>query len=165
MRSVKVIKLIVAFCFGIIPMGTIHGQDVEYSHPLYEFSFEASPFWDQELHNYNGKVFEVINPNHNMRICMSFIPDCKNVRRHMKHLSGLNGLVCLQKPYDTILNNKKAVLMQGTCLQEKEPFRRFLIGIPGSDGLYLMEISCPAECYINHRSKLNSILASLRVEV
>ncbi len=83
----------------------------------------------------------------------------------MKQISGLNGLVCLQKPFDTILNSKKAVMMHGTCLQGKEPFRQLLIGIPCSDGLYLMEISCPAECYINYKAKVNTILGSLRVEV
>jgi len=165
MRSLKFIQLLVVFCLGIFPVGSIHGQIVEYSHPLHAFSFAASPFWDQEFHDYNGKVFEVTNPNHNMKISMSFIPGCKNARKHMKQISGLSGLVCLQKPYDTILNNKKAVMMQGTFMQGKEPFRQLLVGIPCGDGLYLMEISCPAECYKNHKSKVNSILHSLRVEV
>ena len=164
MRSLKFIQLLVAFCLGISPVGSIYGQIVEYSHPLCAFSFAASPLWDQELHDYNGKVFEVTNPNHNMKISMSFIPGCKNARKHMKQISGLSGLVCQQKPYDTILNSKKAVMMQGTCLKGKEPFRQLLIGIPGSDGMYLMKISCPSECYINHQTKVNNILKSLRIE-
>ncbi len=165
MRSLKFIRLLVVFYLGIFPIGSIFGQIVEYSHPLHAFSFAASPLWDQEFHNFNGKVFEVTNPNHNMKISMSFIPGCKNARKHMKQISGLSGLVCQQKPFDTILNSKKAVMMHGTCLQGKEPFRQLLIGIPCSDGLYLMEITCPAECYINHKAKVNTILGSLRVEV
>ena len=164
MRSLKFIQLFVVFGLGIFPVGSIYGQIVEYSHPLFAFSFAASPLWDQEFHDFNGKVFEVTNPNHNMKISMSFIPGCKNARKHMKQISGLSGLVFLQKPYDTILNSKKAVMIHGTCLQGKEPFRQLLIGIPSSDGLYLMEISCPAECYINHKAKVNNILSSLRVE-
>ena len=82
----------------------------------------------------------------------------------MKQISGLSGLVCRQKFYDTILNSKKAVMMQGTCLQGKEPFRQLLIGFPSSDGLYFMEISCPSECYINHKAEVNNILSSLRIE-
>jgi hypothetical protein len=165
MRSPKFIQLLVLFCLGISPMVSINGQIVEYSHPQHAFSFAASPLWDQEFHNVNGKVFEVTNPNHNMKISMSFIPGCKNARKHMKQLSGLSGLVILQKPYDTILNSNKAVMMHGTSLQGKEPFSQLIIGIPCSDGLYLMEISCPAECYINHKAKVNTILGSLRVEV
>jgi hypothetical protein len=164
MSSFKLIPLLVMFGLGIFPQGSIYGQIVEYRHPLVEFSFAASPLWDQELHNYNGKVFEVTNPNHNMKISMSFIPGCKNARKHMKQISGKSGLICLQKPYDTILNSKKAVVMHGTCLQGKEPFREMLIGIPGKDGLYFMEISCPSDCYINHKTKLNNILGSLRID-
>jgi hypothetical protein len=145
-------------------MDRIHAQEVEYSHPLHAFSFEASPFWDQELHNYNGKVFQVTNPNHNMSISLSFIPGRKNARRHMKQVSDQNGLICRQKPYDTILNRKKAVVMQGFCLQGKEPYSRLIIGIPGDEGLYLMEITCPSDCYINHRSKVNAILGSLKID-
>lgn len=157
--------LLVVLCLGILSMESIYGQRVEYTHPDYTFSFAASPLWEQEFHDFNGKVFEVTNPNHNMTISMSFIPDCKNARKQMKLISGLSGLVCIQKPYDTILNSKKAVMMHGTCLQGKESFQQLLIGIPCSDGLYLMQISCPSECYINHKAKVNTILGSLRVEV
>jgi len=165
MKSFKLIKLLFLLCLGILQASSGMAQNVEYSHPLHQFSFEASPYWTQELHNFNGKVYEVINPNHNMRILMSFVPDCRNAKKHMKSLSGKKGLICNQKPFDTILNQRKAVMMQGTCLQEKEPFQRLVIGIPGEDGLYLMEISCPVECYMNHRSRVRNILKSLRVKV
>jgi hypothetical protein len=100
-----------------------------------------------------------------MRILMSFVPDCRNVKKHMKSLSGKKGLICKHKPYDTILNQRKAFMMQGTCLQEKEPFQRLVVGIPGKDGLYLMEISCPVDCYVNHKSRVSDILGSLKVDV
>lgn len=157
---------IVAFLgMGLFMTGLLYGQGVVYRHPLYEFSFEASPSWNQVLHNYNGKVFEVTNPNHNMRISMSFVPGCKNARKHLRELSGQDGLICLQKPKDTILSRRKVVLMQGACVKEKEAYRRMLIGIPGNEGLYMMEISCPAECYLHHKAELNSILSSLRAKV
>jgi len=165
MKSVKYRQLFLVFCLGVLSLKPLHAQDVKYSHPLHKFSFEASPSWVQELHDFNGKVFEVTNPNNNMRIFMSFVPDCRNAKKHMKQLSAQKGLICSKKPFDTVLNERKAIMMQGTCLQEKEPFRRLLIGIPGDHGLYLMEISCPNECYINHKSRLHTILGSLRVEV
>ncbi|MEN8203265.1 MAG: hypothetical protein ABFS28_11765 [Bacteroidota bacterium] len=165
MKSIKLIQLLFLLCLGILQVTPLLAQNVEYSHPHHHFSFEASPHWVQELHDYNGKVFEVTSPNNNMQILMSFVPDCRNAKKHMKLLSGKKGLIYNQKPYDTVLNQRKAVIMQGTCLKEKEPFKRVVIGIPGSDGLYLMEICCPVECYMNHRSRLNSILGSLRVEV
>ena len=158
------IKLLLAASLGFLPMASLQGQDVTYSHPLDDFSFEASPSWDQMLHNYNGKVYEVIHPNHNMKISMSFVPGRKSARKQVKEISGLKGMVCSKKPYDTTLNHKKAVLLQGFCLEGKEPFKRLIIGIPGSDGLYLMEICCPVECYINHRTKVDAILSSLKVE-
>ena len=164
MKSLKIFGLLAVFGLGISSAGLIYGQTVEYSHPLFAFSFAASPLWNQEFHDFNGKVFEVTNPNHNIKISLSFIPGCKNPRKQMKQISGLSGLVCRQKPYDTILNSKKAVMMQGTCLQGKEPFRQLLIGFPSSDGLYFMEISCPSECYINHKAEVNNILSSLRIE-
>jgi hypothetical protein len=165
MKTIKQIEFFLLLYLGILLAGPGMAQNVEYSHPLHQFSFEASPSWIQELHNYNGKVFEVTNPNNNMQILMSFVPDCRNVKKHMKSLSGRKGLICSNRPYDTTLNQRKAVILQGTCLQEKEPFNRLVIGIPGKDGLYLMEISCPVECYINHKSRVSSILNSLKVEV
>lgn len=165
MKFVKLLQLFVIIGLGMSQAGLLMAQNVEYSHPLHSISIEASPSWVQELHSYNGKVFELTNPNNNMHILMSLVPDCRNVKKHMKRLSGKKGLICNQKPHDTILNQRKVVLMQGTCLQEKEPFKRVLIGIPSAEGLYLMEICCPAECYLNHKSRMNNILGSLRVEV
>lgn len=165
MKTFKLIEFFVLSCLGILIAGPGMAQNVKYSHPYHQFSFEASPSWVQQLHNYNGKVFEVTNPNNNMQILMSFVPDCRNAKKHMRSLSGRKGLICKNKPHDTLLNQTKAVIMQGTCLQEKEPVNRLFIGIPGKDGLYLMEISCPVECYINHKSRVSSILNSLRAEV
>ena len=164
MKNLKFIAICLLLCAGLFQTGKLLAQTVEYSHPLHEFSFEASPSWIQELHNYNGKVFEVTNPNNNMQILMSYIPNCRKVKKHMKTISAKKGLICKDKPHDTILNQKKAVMLQGTCLQEKEPFKRLVIGIPGEDGLYLMEITCPLECFNNHKSRVKSILGSLKVE-
>lgn len=164
MKYLKFIAICLLLGLGFFQTGSLLAQTVEYSHPLHQFSFEASPSWFQELHDYNGKVYEVNNPNHNMQILMSFVPDCRKVKKHMKTLSAKKGLICKDKPYDTILNQKKAIILQGTCLQEKEPFKRLVIGIPGEDGLYLMEISCPVECFKNHKSRVRSILGSLKVE-
>jgi len=165
MKSIKLIQVLFLVCLGLAGISSLKAQGIEYSHPLHKFSFEASPYWIQELHDYNGKVFELTNPNHNMKILMSFVPDCRNAKKHMRQLSGKKGLICNQKPYDTILNQRKAVIMAGTCLEKKEPFKRVVIGIPGKDGLYLMEISCPMDCYLNHQSRVKDILGSLRVEV
>lgn len=165
MKTEKLIQVVFLLCLGIMGLSAAMAQDVKYSHPFHQFSFEASPHWNQEMHNYNGKVFELTNPNHNMKILMSFVPDCRNPKKHLKNLSGKEGLICNQKPYDTILNQRKAIVMMGTCLQEKEPFKRLVIGIPAKEGLYLMEICCPVECYIDHRSRMQDILGSLKLEV
>jgi len=165
MKATKFIHLLFLMCLGILGANSLSAQEVKYSHPLHQFSFEASPYWIQELHDYNGKVYELTNPNHNMKILMSFVPDCRNAKKHMRRLSGKKGLICNQKPYDTILNQRKAVVMMATCLEEKEPFKQVVIGIPGKDGLYLMEICCPMDCYLNHRSRVKDILGSLKVEV
>ena len=100
-----------------------------------------------------------------LRINLSFVPDCKNPQRYLRRMSGIKGLVSQKKPYDTLLNNKQAVIMKGMCLQGKEPFRRLVVGIPDEAGLYLMEICCPEECYVNHQSRMRSIIGSLRVGV
>ena len=160
----RLLYMIPIICLLVLPKSLL-AQEVPYSHPLYAISFEATPSWNQELHDYNGKVFELINPNNNMHIYLSFVPECRNAKKHMKRLSGKKGLVCQGRPYDTLLNEMEAVVMQGTCLQGKEPFRKMLIGIPGNNGLYLMEISCPNACFISHKARVQFILNSLKVEV
>ena len=158
-REIGVLVLLVGMVLAL------QAQDVQYQHPHYAFSFEASPSWTQALHDYNGQVFEVVNPNNNMQIRMSFVAGCRNAKRFMKEISGRKGLICKDKPYDTILNEMDAVMMQGACLQGKEPYRRMLVGIPGNQGLYLMEISCPSECFLHHKEQVRSILSSLKAEV
>ncbi len=157
------IRRFTLFILGIIFFRPLFAQVEEYKHPLYDIGFTASPAWDRELHDDNGKVFEVTNPNNNMRVCLSYISDCRNPQRYMKRLSGLKGLIYADKPYDTILNNRRVVVLKGMCLQGKEPFRKMMVGIPDEHGLYLMEFACPEECYQNHRVQMRSIMGSLRV--
>ncbi len=78
-----------------------------------------------------------------MRFFLSYIPECKSVKKQLKELAGKKGLICTDRPYDTVLNKMKAVMMKGTCLQGKESYRRIVVGIPVDNGLYLMEICCP----------------------
>ena len=102
MKSTWYLYMAILLCM-LFPARLLPGQEVAYVHPLHAISFEATPNWAQELHDYNGKVFEVINPNHNMRIFLSYIPECKSVKKHMKELSGKKGLICSDRPYDTVL--------------------------------------------------------------
>lgn len=163
MRTYALFHKILLLSMGIILFQSLHGQVVEYKHPLFDVGFMASPSWEQELHDNNGKIFQVTNPNNNMRINLSFIPDCRNPQKYMKRISGMKGLICPNRPYDTLLNNKKAVIMSGMCLQAREPFRRLVIGIPDNAGLYLIEFCCPEDCYVNHQSRLHSIMGSIKV--
>lgn len=64
---------------GMIFLQSLHGQKVEYKHSLFDIGFMASPSWEQELHDYNGKIFQVTNPNNNMCINLSFIPNCRGL--------------------------------------------------------------------------------------
>lgn len=165
MHLYRIQHKILLFFFGMIFIQTMFGQMVEYKHPLYNIGFMASPSWEEEFHDYNGKVFQLTNPNNNMRVNLSFVPDCKNPQRYLKRMSGMKGLVYQKRPYDTLLNEKRAVMMKGMCLMGKKPFRRLVVGIPDHAGLYLMEICCPEDCYVNHQSQMHSILGSLRVGV
>lgn len=148
---------------GIVIPGTMNGQLANYDHPMFDIGFEASPHWSQTLHDDNGKVFEVINPNNNLRINLSYVPGCRNVQKHMKHLAGLKGMITPEKAHDTVLNDKQALILQGMCIEGKEPYRRMVVGIPGHDGLYIMEICCPEACYAGHRERMQDILGTLHV--
>jgi hypothetical protein len=139
------------------------GQAVRYKHPHQEISFEASPNWVQELQDHNGEEYWVTHPNQNMQIGLSFVPDCRHPYRYMRRISGLQGMVCPRDHFDTILNDHRAVLIRGECIQGKEPFRKMLIGFPFDNGLYLVEICCPAECYMVHKERVKSILGTIRV--
>lgn len=162
-----IIQRLMLLCAGILTCLAMSGQEqlVEYRHPLFEMGFRASPHWDQVLHEENGKVYEVTNTNNNMRINLSYVSRCRNPHKYLKRISGMKGLISQENPRDTLLNKKQALIMHGTCLQGKVPFRRMLVGIPQNKGLYLMEICCPEECYINHHSRVRAIVGSLRVGV
>jgi hypothetical protein len=143
------------------PQILLMGQLATYTHPICEFEFSASPGWEQCLYPDNGQVYRVVNPNRNMQIFLSFIPECDNPVKEMKKLSGRTGLICKQKPYDTIINDRQAFLLKGNCVQGRKPYRRLVLGIPGNNGLYVMEICCPEECYSSHRDEIYSLLGTV----
>jgi hypothetical protein len=163
MKAGQTILLPLIIISGLFITSQAGGQVERYKHPHQEISFEASPNWEQVLQEISGEEYWVTNPNQNMRIGMSFVPDCPHPYRYMKQISGLKGMICPRSHFDTILNDHRAVMIRGQCLQGKEPFRRMLIGFPFDNGLYLMEICCPEDCYIVHQERLKSILGTIRV--
>ena len=163
MRSGLILHSSLIIFLGIMLSLDVQCQTEQYRHPLFDICFEATPHWKQALQDCNGRVFHVTHPNNNMHINLSFVPDCRKPEKYMKRMSGLTGLICSKGLYDTTLNNKKAVIMRGMCLQEKQPFRRMVVGIPGNNGLYLIEICCPEDCFQNHQARMQSILASIRI--
>lgn len=147
----------------VIPIEkTALGQTV-YQHPQYNIGFQAGPGWHQEMGQNGGDVFQVTNPNNNMRINLSYIPGCKNPEKYLKRMSGMKGMVDRNGIYDTILDDRKAVIMRGMYLEGKRPFRRMVIGFYALEGVYLFEMCCPEDCYINHREKMHTILESIRI--
>ena len=163
MPSRKTTYLLLTAALIFFALQPLCGQKVTYSHPLAEMGFQASPRWDQELIQENGEVYEVTHPNHNIRIRLRFIPDCRNPRKEMRRQSGLKGLVNGKRASDTVLNDKKAFLLRGMCLQDQLPYFRLMVGIPEDGGLYLLEICCPEDCYSSHRELVRDVLGTLTV--
>ncbi|MGW8314468.1 MAG: hypothetical protein ACWGNV_02620 [Bacteroidales bacterium] len=149
------------FCTGI--GSTLTAQTATYSHPLYQMSFTASSFWNEELSQSNGQLLRVVNPNRNMEVTLSYFPGCTHPKKQLQKISGQCGLICQNASFDTLLNGRKSVLLRGVCLQGRESYRRMITGIPGKDGLYVMQICCPEECYASHRKEMEAILNSLSV--
>lgn len=139
------------------------GQLVSYTHPRAAIGFMASPDWEEELLDDQGLVYEVTNPNHNMRVSLSFMPECRNPKKQMMQLSGLRGMMADGRPSDTILNGKQAFMLKGSCLNGRLPHFRLILGIPEDGGLYLLEICCPEECLANHQELVRSVLNTLTV--
>jgi len=158
-------RMILPILAGLFLQMTLHGQLTSYAHPSVDFGFRASPDWELHYHSENGQVFHAVNPNKNMQVYLSFIPRCKNPARQLEQISGETGLICKEKPYDTIINNRKAYLIKGTCIQGRKPMRRMVVGIPGINGLYVMEICCPEECYANHRNEIYSLLGTVHAGI
>lgn len=134
-----------------------------YVHPLADMRFTASPLWEEEMHQNNGQVFQAINPNRNLQVFLSYLPGCDHPKRQLQKLSGKRGLICHDSSYDTVVNGRHAWMLKGICLQGKRPYRRMITGIPGKEGLYIIEICCPEECYASHREEMEAILGSLMV--
>ena len=148
---------------GFMVNGKSQDQNARYKHPQYDISFEATPNWDQEYGDFNGKVFRVTHPNKNMSISLSFVPGCRNPEGYLRRIYGLEGLACKKKQFDTLLNDYAAVVMRGHCLEGREPFTRMVVGFPREKGLYLMDISCPEDCDAVHRQSVREILSSVRI--
>ena len=165
MKSTGMLHVVLLMIPGLLFYEAAWGQQVRYNYPGQEFSFMATPNWDEEYGDYNGKEFKVIHPNHGMRISISFVPGCHHPGRYMRKASGLRGLVCPGGNYDTLLHGYHALIMRGHCQQGKRPFTRMMVGFPVEEGLYVMEFCCPDECYAGHRDLVMEILDSVRIGV
>lgn len=163
MKAGLVHHMLLIVLSGLLFSQVAAGQNVRYKHPLHDISFEASPNWEQVVQDFNGREFRVTHPNHNMRISLSFVADCRNPDRYIRRMSGSKGMVSQKGLYDTVLNDQKAVIMKGQCLQGKKPFRRMVIGFPLDKNLYLMEICCPEECLPGHQENVRAILGTVRI--
>lgn len=141
----------------------IMSQTERYQHPEYEISFEASPNWAVSFSESAGTTYEFINPNNNMVISLDYVPDCKRPRKYLRDLSGLKGLVSMRGRYDTVLNDNEAIILCGNCLEIRESFSAIVIGFPSSEGLFLMEITCPENCQASHQKRLKSILKTVQI--
>ncbi len=148
---------------GLVVSQEVSAQQVRYTHPRYDISFEASSNWIEEYRDFNGMEFRVTNPNHNMRVSLSFVSDCRNPERYLRRMSGLKGMVCLKGNYDTVLNDREAVMMCGNCLRGQKPYTRMVVGFPMGSGLYIMEICCPEDCTAAHQERVKSILHTVRI--
>jgi hypothetical protein len=153
-----------ALCLVWTGIGSeLTAQPVTYIHPDYEMSFSASASWVEASGRNDEKVLRVINPNRNLEVQLSYFPGITHPKKQLKKISGQRGLICQGKSFNSLPNGRKSVLMRGSCLQGKRPFHRLITGIPGKEGLYVMEICCPEECYYSHRKEIEAILSSLTV--
>jgi hypothetical protein len=140
-------------------------QKVRYVHPEHDISIECTPNWVEEYTDTNGKEYFVTHPNRSTRVSMTFVADCHDPERFMKKASGLKGIYSLDGNFDTVLNSRRAMIMRGTCHHPWRSFNRVMVGIPVEDGLYLMVICCPEDCYDSQCSTVMEILDSVRIGV
>ncbi|MCP4313277.1 MAG: hypothetical protein GY790_18620 [Bacteroidetes bacterium] len=159
MKFCLVILLLSALLFP----ADILSQGERYQHPAYDFSFEATPNWTESFLDSGTRDYSVVHPNNNMEIRLAYVADCRQPVKYMRRLSGLKGLECQRGGYDTILNDREAVVMKGNFLEGRESYSTMVIGFPMENGLYLMEISCPDNCAGAHRERLKAILKTVRV--
>lgn len=155
---------LISFQTSISIQGQEQDQSIYYSHPIYNFGFNAGPGWDSQLTNDDESVMKLTNPNNNMQVYLSFASGCSNPDKCLKRISGIKGLVSQKTIHDTILNKRNTLIMNGICLLEKKPFRKIVIAIPSEEGVYLVELCCPEDCYVDHRPVMRSIMETLRVE-
>jgi len=131
-----------------------------YTHPEYAMGFSATPAWEEHFLDEDGGVWQVVNPNRNIRVNLRFVKDGKHPDVELEQLAAAEGVICEGTLRDTLLGNREAIMLKGVCIQGREPFRRLLIGIPGKEGVYMMEICCPEECYATQRRDMLVILDS-----
>lgn len=151
------------FLLLLLISGGLWAQGELYQHPVFDISFEATPNWAESYPGSDSFEYSVVHPNHNMKISLRFIPECKRPKKIFRQLSGLTGLICFRGAYDTILNGQEALVMKGNCIEGMESYSNMIIGFPKENGLYLMEISCPDNCTAAHRKRVNTILQTVRI--
>jgi len=134
-----------------------------YSHPDHMISFTASSGWADQPARHAGEGYTLIHPNRNMEISLHYYPGCPEPAACMDQLAGSMGLSCPSAGSESLLNEKRALVMKGFFARERRPYRCLLAGIPVEEGLCIVRIICPEDCFEAHRGNIGGILSGLKV--
>lgn len=154
----------VFFCLFLAVAADSGAQQVIYSRPDCGVSFIVPPGWEEALAVSQGSGILLVHPNGNMEISIFLIPECKEPAECMGWISGSMGLVCPAGHFDTLLNGRRTLLFRGMFTRNRRPYRCLIAGIPCNNGLCIMRVECPEDCFTGHRSMIGQILASLKLD-
>lgn len=154
--------LLATFLFMLSLSPELLGQDeIVYRHPELGIQFTASPNWTKVSRLDDRTGYEFVNLNNNMNVRMWYSVTEIPVLEYLRSTICKEGRVSPDGPFSLVIDNREAYGISANCTEMRKPFQVMLIALPTADGMYLLRIKCPEDCYTEHKKQIDELLGSI----
>jgi len=167
-----VLKIFVVIVISLLLNTNSYGQNVQiYEHPSLNIQFKASQNWQQVPRPEDKRIYEVIDPDSIVHVVLWYTETEQDAQGYFWKMASMKDLVLGEKPSHKRIKNLDAWVLNVPGHEKKIPIRMLLAVIPHGksqahpkeNAHFIIQIWCPEENYEEHKTTMESILASMEI--
>ena len=142
-----------------------------YKHPRLNIQFEAPANWKENPYLGDKGIYEMFNPDTEMHVMLWHTTTEQDGPKYLEKMADMKGLVFEGKPEKIQIKDRDAWLYNAPGFINKKSVRILLSVIPDGKSkiyprenvLYIIQIWCPEENYVEHLTMMKNILGSTEI--
>lgn len=161
------LKLIIVCALVIAFSNLSFGEDLTtYKHPYVNIQLKAADGWQTIPRPEDKMLYELTDSESIVHVMMWYTETAQDAASYLKKMAGKKELVYQGGPTKGKINNRDAWVLDATCCMDKIPIRVVLVAIPDNrekEALYITQLWCPEEKFIENEQKMEDVLYSLEI--